>query len=85
LAKEFNIIPSIAALNGGEDYELLFTINQKDFEKLKKSNDITIIGNITDASEGNRLITPDNRSIELKAQGWDGMKGRNGGKINGGH
>ncbi len=84
LAKEFNIIPSIAALNGGEDYELLFTINQKDFEKLKKSNDITIIGYITDASEGNRLITPDNRSIELKAQGWDGMKGRNGGKINGG-
>jgi thiamine-monophosphate kinase len=83
LAKEFNIIPSIAALNGGEDYELLFTVDQKDFEELKKTDDITIIGYVTDAAEGNRLITPDNHSIELKAQGWDGLKGRTEGKING--
>ena len=77
LASEFNIIPSVAALNGGEDYELLFTIDQKDFENIKKTDDVTIIGYITEANEGNRLITPDNRSIELKAQGWDGLNFKN--------
>ena len=74
LAEEFKIIPSVAALNGGEDYELLFTVDQKDFDKVKTIEDVTVVGYVTDASEGNRLITPDNRSIELKAQGWDALK-----------
>ncbi len=74
LAKEFKIIPSVTALNGGEDYELLFTVNQHDYEKVQKLDDVTVIGYITEANEGNHLITPDNHSIELKAQGWDGLK-----------
>ncbi len=74
LAKEFQLIPSVTALNGGEDYELLFTVDQKDYEKVKQMDDVTIVGYVTDASEGNRLITPDNHSIELKAQGWDALK-----------
>ena len=75
-AKSFGIVPSIAALNGGEDYELLFTIDQKDYEKIKTDPDITVIGYMTDQSEGQQLITPDNHSVELKAQGWDALRER---------
>ena len=73
-AKEFGLAPTIAALNGGEDYELLFTIKQTDFEKIKDLKEITVIGYMTDASEGKNLVTPDNNSIELQAQGWDALK-----------
>ncbi len=76
LAKEFKIVPSIVALNGGEDYELLFTIKQEDYDKLKDSAEVTVIGYITDASEGERLITNDNQVVELQAQGWDALKKR---------
>lgn len=68
---EFGITPSVAALNGGEDYELLFTIRQDDYEKIKHSPDITVIGYITDKAEGCSLITKDDKLIELKAQGWN--------------
>ncbi len=69
-AKDFNIVPSIAALNGGEDYELLFTIAQSDYEKVKDMDDVRIIGYIT-ADEGQaNLITPDNHQIPIEAQGF---------------
>lgn len=75
LAKdEFNIVPTVAALNGGEDYELLFTVSQVDYEKIKNIEEVSVIGYMTDLSEGERLITNDNASIELKAQGWDALK-----------
>lgn len=73
-AQEFSLVPSVAALNGGEDYELLFTIDQKDYDKIKELPGISVVGYITDASEGNRLVTPDNQVIELTAQGWDALK-----------
>jgi len=73
LAIEFKIIPSVAALSGGEDYELLFTIDQKDYEKIRDAANITIIGHMTDASEGKAMVTSDNKHIELTAQGWDGF------------
>jgi len=73
-AKEFNIVPTVAALNGGEDYELLFTVKQDDYEKIKDIAEISVIGYMTDASEGERLVTSDNNSVELKAQGWDALK-----------
>jgi len=75
-AEEFGLVPSITALNGGEDYELLFTIKQADFEKIKEIKEITIIGYMTEASEGKNLVTPDNQAIELKAQGWDALRKR---------
>lgn len=75
-AKTFGIVPSIAALNGGEDYELLFTIDQKDYEKIKNNPNISVIGNMTEASAGTQLVTPDNRSVPLEAQGWDALKKR---------
>jgi len=74
LAMDFKIIPSVAALSGGEDYELLFTIDLKDFDKISGMEGISIIGHMTDASEGKAMVTADNKQIELTAQGWDGMK-----------
>ena len=69
-AKDFNIVPSIAALNGGEDYELLFTIAQSDYEKVKDMDDVRIIGYMT-ADEGQaNLLTPDNHQIPIEAQGF---------------
>ncbi len=72
--REFNLIPSLAALNGGEDYELLFTVAQKDYEKIKDMPGVSMIGYMAEVVEGNKLVTPDNKSIELKAQGWDALK-----------
>ncbi|MFZ4741509.1 MAG: thiamine-phosphate kinase [Bacteroidales bacterium] len=74
LAEEFKIIPTIAALSGGEDYELLFTIEQSDFEIVKSLEDIHIIGHITDKNSGANLITSSGAAIPLKAQGWDALK-----------
>ena len=78
LAKDFQIVPSVAALNGGEDYELLFTVDQKDYEKIQTlSDDITVIGYMTADKGIAELITPDNHVIPLKAQGWDHFKTEN--------
>lgn len=75
IAKDFQIVPSITALNGGEDYELLFTIDQKDYEKIQKmSEDVTVIGYMTPDKGIAELITPDNHVIPLKAQGWNHFK-----------
>ena len=75
MAKEFQIVPSVAALSGGEDYELLFTIDQKDYEKIKTvSADISVIGYMTDNVGVAEMITPDNHVIPIKAQGWDHMR-----------
>ena len=64
------MLPVSNALNGGEDYELLFTIKQSDYEKIKGSNEVHIIGHITDQSMGTMMVTPQNTTIELRAQGW---------------
>jgi thiamine-monophosphate kinase len=76
MAKEFKIVPAIAALNGGEDYELLFTISQADYEKIKNVEDVSIIGYITNSTDGQRLITNDDQSIDIEAQGWDALKNK---------
>lgn len=72
--EEFKIVPDVGALNGGEDYELLFTADQKDFEKIKTNNNIKVIGYITDKSMGAQLITPQNTTIALRAQGFNHYK-----------
>jgi len=75
-AEEFNIVPTIAALHGGEDYELLFTIKQADYNKIKDLQGISIIGHITEASAGTYLITNSNSMVNITAQGWDGLKNK---------
>lgn len=69
-ASEFQLDPYVAAYNGGEDYELLFTLPQTAFEKIKSHPDISIIGHITDASEGCMRITGGRQALEITAQGW---------------
>lgn len=71
--EEFNMDSTVVALNGGEDYELLFTVAQADFEKIKANPNFSIIGHMTDASEGISLVTRANQKMELTAQGWDAM------------
>jgi thiamine-monophosphate kinase len=68
--EEFNIDSTTVVLNGGEDYELLFTISQEDFPKIKANPNFSVIGFIKEASEGMHLITRDDSKIPIKAQGW---------------
>ena len=68
---DFNTNPTVSALNGGEDYELLFTIDQKDYEKIKNDPNLTVIGHITKKSQGINLIGNGNTSTPLQAQGWN--------------
>jgi thiamine-monophosphate kinase len=62
------------ALNGGEDYELLFTVPIGDLEKVKELEDVRLIGHITEAKYGLQLVTLDDQEFELKAQGWNPLK-----------
>jgi thiamine-monophosphate kinase len=71
---EFNLNSTTVALSGGEDYELLFTISQEDYDKIKGNPSMTVIGYMTDASEGKHLVTRANQQIELMAQGWNSFK-----------
>jgi len=71
MAEELNMNPLVAALNGGEDYELLFTIPLSDHEKIKNDPDFTIIGHMTETAEGVNLITGAGSAIPLQAQGWN--------------
>lgn len=71
MAEELSINPIVAALNGGEDYELLFTLPLDDYDKIKNDPDFTVIGHMTDAGEGINLQTTGGSSIPLEAQGWN--------------
>ena len=73
-ARELGLDPTVCALNGGEDYELLFTIKQADYEKIKNDVDITIIGHVTDKNSGVKMISKSDIVHELKAQGWNAFK-----------
>lgn len=69
--EEFHMEPTTIALNGGEDYELLFSIQQKDYDKIKGNPNFSIIGHIAPENEGMHFITRANQKIQLTAQGWD--------------
>lgn len=73
VCEEFAIDSTTVAINGGEDYELLFTIAMEDFEKIKANPNFTIIGHMTQESEGIHLITRADTKIPLKARGWDSI------------
>jgi len=73
VCEEFNIDSTTIAINGGEDYELLFTIAITDFDKIKGNPNFTIIGHMTEPNEGTHLITRANTKIPLKARGWNAL------------
>lgn len=70
ICEEFKLNSTTAALNGGEDYELLFTVKQKDYEKIKSHPFLTVVGHACEANAGCQLITGLGHQIELTAQGW---------------
>jgi thiamine-monophosphate kinase len=71
--EEFDLNSTTIALSGGEDYELLFTISQEDFPKIKGNPHLTVIGHITDESIGANLVTRAGQQIKLTAQGWNAL------------
>ena len=73
-ARDFNLDPTTCALNGGEDYELLFTVAQADYEKIKGNPSVTIIGHMTDKASGCMLVDKQGGLHELRAQGWDAFQ-----------
>ena len=71
MAEELNMNVTTCALNGGEDYELLFTVPIGDHEKIQQMDGVKLIGHITRPELGQMLVTRDNQEFELKAQGWN--------------
>ena len=71
--EEFELDSTTIVLNGGEDYELLFTIKQEDFPKIKANPHLSVIGHITKPEEGVHIITRANQKIPLKARGWSAI------------
>jgi len=72
-AEELNIDPTVCALNGGEDYELLFTVDLKDYDRIKDNPTIRVIGHVTNRGEGYNLISGE-QAIPLQAQGWNHLE-----------
>jgi thiamine-monophosphate kinase len=70
-AREFNLDPTTCVLNGGEDYELLFTVAMSEYDKIKGNPHITVIGHMTEKNAGRNLIIRDGSSHPITAQGWD--------------
>lgn len=73
-AFKLDLDPTACALSGGEDYELLFTVKQEDYDKLVLNEQISVIGYITEAAEGKQIITRSGNKHDLTAQGWNAFK-----------
>ncbi len=71
MAMTYDISATTAALSGGEDYELLFTIDQSDYDQISKSADISVIGHMTEDSKTKNLVTKSGKELALEAQGWN--------------
>lgn len=76
VCEEFEIDSTMIALSGGEDYELLFTISQEDYDKIKGNPHLTVIGHMTEENEGMHLVTRANQKLPLIARGWNSMENK---------
>jgi len=76
MCENFDLNPITAAMNGGEDYELLFTIKQEDYPKIEALKQVAVIGHMTEKEAGVNIISHDNISVPVQAQGWDHLKNR---------
>jgi thiamine-monophosphate kinase len=73
-AFKFGLDPTVCALNGGEDYELLFTIKQDDHDKIVGNEEISVVGYMTDLEEGRKFLTKGGSSFDITAQGWNALQ-----------
>ncbi len=73
-AYKFGLDPTVCALNGGEDYELIFTLKQEDHEKITLNEEISVIGYMTTIEEGCKLLTKGGNSFDITAQGWNAFQ-----------
>ena len=73
-AFKFGLDPTAAALSGGEDYELLFTVAQADYEKLVLNEQISVIGYMTEPESGSKILTKGGNQFKITAQGWNAFK-----------
>lgn len=74
-AYKFGLDPTVCALNGGEDYELIFTLKQGDYDKITLNEEISVIGYMTPPEEGRKIITKGGNTFDITAQGWNAFKG----------
>ncbi len=74
-AFKFGLDPTVCALNGGEDYELIFTLNQEDYEKITLNEEIAVIGYMAEVEEGCKFLTKGGNSFDITAQGWNAFNG----------
>ena len=70
-AYKFGLDPTVCALNGGEDYELIFTLKQEDHDKITLNEEISVIGYMTDIEAGSKLFTKGGNEYPITAQGWN--------------
>jgi thiamine-monophosphate kinase len=73
-AFKFNLDPTACALSGGEDYELLFTLKQEDYDIIKENSDISVIGYVTEPDKGAHIYTKGGNTFPITAQGWNAFK-----------
>ena len=76
-ARDFNLDPTLCMLSGGEDYELLFTMSQDDYDKVRNHPKLSVIGHRLEDTEEKTLVTKNGLETPLKAQGWDGIQQSN--------
>ena len=76
VCEEFDLDSTTIALSGGEDYELLFSVSQDDYDKIKANPNLSVIGHVTEEKEGMHLITRASQKLPLIAKGWNSMEGK---------